>query len=89
MGIQDRDYWRERHWEQQGENAPPQRNFTKTGKQKRLFRIVDKVRVRPDNYVADPVPEPSHKQESNYSVALILILTVVCLAAFVAYKLVS
>jgi len=85
MGIQDRDYWRERYWEREGQKAP-ERAFS-ANSQRRSFKIIDKVRVRPDNYVPDPV-RPSDPQDlPTYSVGIALVLCVFGMLGFFVYKL--
>lgn len=87
MGIQDRDYWRERNREQQGirpsskSTSPP----SAAPENKRSFRIIDKVRVRPDNYVPDPAPINIEKP-SSYGVGVLLVLTVLAMLGFFVYK---
>jgi hypothetical protein len=98
MGIQDRDYWHERHMHHAGSadrrdysqrlrdmEAAGQTVNIEVDKPRRRFRILDGVRNK-----STPVDVPTESSSSgDYSVAYLLIAAVVGMLAFVGYRVVK
>lgn len=94
MGIQDRDYYHERHRHHAGvtdrrDYSQRLREMEASGKTinipvdkpaRRRFRVLDRVR-------APVINEPRQANPVSYSVAILLFLAVLSMLVFVAYKL--
>lgn len=94
MGIQDRDYYHERHRHHAGvtdrrDYSQRLREMEASGKTinipvdksaRRRFRVLDRVR-------APVINEPRQSNPGSYSVAILLVLAVLSMLGFVAYKL--